>query len=91
MADGFSKRPENADKAIIWHIAMKRSVRKAIKEKLAGWVKEKLKKAKASVRAKVEQPFHVLKNLCWHRTTRYRGLLRIARSCIPSSRSQTWC
>ena len=38
--------------------------------------KEKLEKAKASVRAKVEHPFHVLKNLFRHRKTRYRGLAK---------------
>ena len=35
---------------------------------------EKLEHLKASVRAKVEHPFHVVKNLFHHRKTRYRGL-----------------
>lgn len=35
---------------------------------------EKIEHAKASVRAKVEHPFHVVKNLFRHRKTRYRGL-----------------
>lgn len=56
-----------------WHIAMKRSMRKALNKNPLGRVKEKLEKAKASVRAKVEHPFHVLKNLFRHRKTRYRG------------------
>ncbi len=73
---GADKRPENADKAVTWHIAMKRSVRKALKKNPLGRVKEKLEKAKASVRAKVEHPFHVLKNLFHHRKTRYRGLAK---------------
>jgi IS5 family transposase len=55
---------------------MKRSVRKAVKKNLLGRVKEKLEKAKASVRAKVEHPFHVLKNLFRHRKTHYRGLAK---------------
>jgi IS5 family transposase len=29
---------------------------------------------KARIRAKVEHPFHVLKNVLGHRKTRYRGL-----------------
>ena len=33
-------------------------------------------KAKASVRAFVEHPFHILKNLFRHRKTRYRGLAK---------------
>ena len=55
---------------------MKRSVRKATKKNPLGRAKEKLEKAKASVRAKVEHPFHVLKNLLKHRKTRYRGLAK---------------
>jgi IS5 family transposase len=55
---------------------MKRSVRKVLKKTPLGRVKEKLEKAKASVRAKVEHPFHVLKNLFRHRKTPYRGLAK---------------
>jgi len=73
---GADKRLENMGKAVIWHIAMKRSVRKAMKKNPLGRAKEKLEKAKASVRAKVEHPFHVLKNLFKHRKTRYRGLAK---------------
>ena len=35
-----------------------------------------LEKAKAQVRAYVEHPFHVVKNLFKHRKTRYRGLAK---------------
>ena len=45
-------------------------------EESAGPRQGKLEKAKASVRAKVEHPFHVLKNLFRHRKTRYRGLAK---------------
>ena len=37
---------------------------------------EKLEHLKASVRAKGEHPFHVIKNLFRHRKTRYRGLAK---------------
>jgi len=73
---GADKRPENADKAVTWHIAMKRGVRKAMKKNPLDRAKEKLERAKASVRTKVEHPFHVLKNLFKHRKTRYRGLAK---------------
>lgn len=73
---GADKRPENAGKAVSWHIAMKRSVRKAMKKHPLGRVKEKLEKAKTSVPAKVEYLFHVLKNLFRHRKTPYRGLAK---------------
>ena len=33
-------------------------------------------KAKAQVRARVEHPFHIIKNLFKHRKTRYRGLAK---------------
>lgn len=32
-----------------------------------------MEKAKASIRAKVEHPFHVVKNLFSHRKARYQG------------------
>lgn len=32
--------------------------------------------AKASIRAKVEHPFHVVKNLFHHRKVRYKGLAK---------------
>ena len=35
-----------------------------------------LEKAKASVRAFVEHPFHILKNIFRHRKVRYRGLAK---------------
>ena len=37
---------------------------------------EQLERLKASIRAKVEHPFHVVKNLFRHRKTRYRGLAK---------------
>ncbi|MBY0241769.1 MAG: transposase, partial [Burkholderiaceae bacterium] len=41
-----------------------------------GRITEKLEKTKASVRAKVEHCFHVIKCLFRHRKTRYRGLAK---------------
>ena len=73
---GVGKREENADKAIDWHVAMRPSVRKALKKNPLGRATEKLEKAKASVRAKVEHCFHVVKCLFKHRKTRYRGLAK---------------
>ena len=37
---------------------------------------ERLEQTKASIRAKVEHPFHVVKNLFRHRKTRYKGLAK---------------
>ena len=35
-----------------------------------------IEKAKASIRAKVEHPFHVIKNLFAYRKVRYKGLAK---------------
>ena len=43
-----------------------------------GEQQEWLEQARASIRAKVEHPFHVVKNLFHHRKTRYRGLAKNA-------------
>ena len=64
------------ERKIDWQIARKRGQIKTMKE---GAEKEALKateKVKASVRAFVEHPFHMLKNLFRHRKVRYRGLAK---------------
>ena len=66
---------------------MKRGKRKALPKDAMGKLMERFEKLKASIRAKVEHPFHVLKNLFKHRKTRYRGLARTRRSC---SRCSVW-
>ncbi|RJG11717.1 IS5 family transposase [Massilia cavernae] len=73
---GVEKREENQGKAVTWHVAMKRSKRKALPNNKLGRRMEKLEHLKASVRAKVEHPFHVVKNLFRHRKVRYRGLAK---------------
>ena len=75
---GVEKRAEIValERKIDWQIAGKRGQIKAMVE---GAEKETLKtieKAKASVRAFVEHPFHIVKNLFRHRKVRYRGLAR---------------
>ena len=75
---GVEKRGEIValERRIDWQIAGKRGVIKAMAE---GAEKEALKtieKAKASVRAFVEHPFHIVKNLFRHRKVRYRGLAK---------------
>ena len=65
---GVEKRGEIRAKdpagRIGWQLARKRGPIKA------------LENAKAKVRAFVEHPFHIVKNLFRHRKTRYRGLAR---------------
>jgi IS5 family transposase len=73
---GVDKRPEleAANKRVKWLVAQKRGKLKAMAE---GALKEAVaaaERAKAQVRALVEHPFHVVKNLFKHRKARYRGL-----------------
>ena len=70
------KRPDNIGKSVTWQVAMKRSKRKALPNNKLERLTEKLEHLKASMRAKVEHPFHVIKNLFRHRKTRYRGLAK---------------
>lgn len=73
---GVEKRLENICKSVTWHVAMKRSKRKALPNNKLGRLMEKLEHLKASVRAKVEHPSHVVKNRFRHRRMRYRGLAK---------------
>jgi IS5 family transposase len=74
---GVNKREENVDKKVQWHVAMRPGKRKALKIKTAiGALKERMEKLKASVRAKVEHPFRVIKCQLGYRKTRYRGLAK---------------
>lgn len=59
-----------------WHVALRPSKRKALKGTPLGDLVERIEHTKASIRAKVEHPFHVVKNLFRHRKTRYRGLAK---------------
>jgi IS5 family transposase len=59
-----------------WHIAKRR---KAIETMVDGWQKKLAQaheKLKARVRAYVEHPFHVVKNIFRHRKVRYKGLAK---------------
>ena len=73
---GVEKRGEIAIRGagVEWHVAAKRGKIKAMAEGLVKQVAVLLEKAKAQVRARVEHPFHIIKNLFKHRKVRYRGL-----------------
>jgi len=73
---GVHKRTENRHRPVNWHIAMKAGKRKALPATESGRLREQLEQAKARIRARVEHPFHVIKNLFAHRKTRYRGLAK---------------
>jgi IS5 family transposase len=60
-----------------WHVAMRPGKRRAL-DTCSAWQQllEQAERLKASVRAKVEHPFHVVKNRFGHRKARYRGLAK---------------
>jgi len=72
---GADKRPELEDRDISWNIAIKRSIIKALPKALRDWA-EAVERALSQVRAWVEHPFHIVKNLFRHRKLRYRGLAK---------------
>ena len=60
-----------------WHVAMQPGKRRQL-DPTRKWARliEKAEQLKASIRAKVEHPFHVIKNLFRHKKTRYKGLAK---------------
>lgn len=73
---GVQKREENKDWDIDWHVAMRPGKHKVLGTDRLGRLLEQYEQAKARIRAKVEHPFHVVKNLFRHRKNRYRGLAK---------------
>lgn len=71
---GAAKRP-NARLGVKWHIAMHPGKRRALdKDHAIDALTEQIEKLKASVRAKVEHPFRVIKRQFGHVKVRYRRL-----------------
>ena len=62
-----------------WHVAMQPGKRRKL-DLTRKWARllEQAEQLKASVRAKVEHPFHVVKNLFCHKKVRYKGLAKNA-------------
>jgi transposase, IS5 family len=73
---GVQKRPDAKDD-VTWHIARRPKSRKPFEnEGKLGALIGKLEHLKASVRAKVEHPFRVIKRQFGHTKVRYRGLAK---------------
>jgi transposase, IS5 family len=72
---GADKRPEHEDRDVSWNIAIKRSIIRALPKGLRD-LAEPVERALAQVRAWVEHPFHIVKNLFRHKKLRYRGLAK---------------
>jgi transposase, IS5 family len=68
-------RPEHPD--VSWHVAMMPGKRRVLdKSTPMGAVLEQLEKTKASIRAKVEHPFRVIKRQFGFTKVKYRGLAK---------------
>lgn len=73
---GAHKRP-GARKKVRWHVAMRPGKRKALdRTNPKDAIADKIEQLKASVRAKVEHPFRVVKRQFGHVKVRYRGLAK---------------
>ena len=72
---GVNKREEAQGPR--WHVAMQPGKRRKL-DLTRKWARllEQAEQLKASVRAKVEHPFHVVKNLFHHKKVRYKGLAK---------------
>lgn len=71
---GVAKRPENRDRPVAWHVAMKPGQRRVLSDRPLGQLLEALEHTKARIRAKVEHPFRIIKRQFGYAKTRYRGL-----------------
>ena len=74
---GVNKREEAQGPR--WHVAMQPGKRRKL-DLTRKWARllEQAEQLKARVRAKVEHPFHVVKNLFHHKKVRYKGLAKNA-------------
>jgi IS5 family transposase len=71
---GAHKR-DDAKHGVRWNIAMRPGKRRALdKTTRVGQLTDQLERLKASIRAKVEHPFRVIKRQFGHTKVRYRGL-----------------
>jgi IS5 family transposase len=89
---GVAKREEAKDLGVNWHVAMRPGKRRALDaSRESGQLIEKLEQLKASVRAKVEHPFRVVKQQFGYAKVRYRGLAKnTARLTMLFALSNLW-
>ena len=74
---GAEKREENKERKIEWAISMCPSKRcKLDKDSEPDMWVEQIERINASIRAKVEHVFHVIKNIVGYWKTRYKGLAK---------------
>jgi len=89
---GVAKREEAKDLDVDWHIAMRPGRRRALDpSRQVDRLLDKVEQLKASVRAKVEHPFRVVKQQFGYAKVRYRGLAKnTARLTMLFALSNVW-
>lgn len=89
---GVAKREEARQLDVTWHIAMRPGKRRALQaDSEVDRLQQGLEQLKASVRAKVEHPFRVIKQQFGHAKVRYRGLAKnTARVTMLFALSNLW-
>ena len=63
-------------KDVQWHVAAKRGTIVSMAEGILKELSVMLERKKAQIRARVEHPFHIVKNLFGHKKVSYRGLAK---------------
>jgi len=88
---GVDRRPD-ANQNVRWHVAMRPGSRRALdKDKPVDALIDQLERTKASIRARVEHPFRVLKQQFGYVKVRYRGLKKnTAQFVTPLALSNLW-
>ena len=75
---GVQRRQENQRRSVKWLVVLCPVKRSALPDTKTGRLRKHLERLKASVRAEVEHPFQVVKNIFGHERVRYRGLAKNA-------------
>ncbi|KHJ63034.1 IS5 family transposase, partial [Burkholderia glumae] len=73
---GVDKRNEMKGRSVKWRVAAKRGKIKAMQDGALKDLMIALERTKAQIRARVEHPFHVVKNLFGHCKVRCKGLAK---------------
>lgn len=71
---GIEKREEACIHDLQWHVAMCPGQRRILPDTVEGRILGAFERIKSQTRAKVEHPFHVIKNIFGLKKVRYRGL-----------------
>jgi IS5 family transposase len=89
---GVAKRDETKDLDVNWHVAMRPGKRKALdKSRASKRLIDELETLKASIRAKVEHPFRVIKLQFGFAKVRFKGLAKnTARLQMLFAMSNLW-